>query len=413
MRGLDTILTEAKRESLGEILNEPIDIRADIEKLPSGDFILRIVEKHVNLDGPIDGNAIAKVKNYVENFFGIYSAERVATIFKYPMMQSELSKLLDEDFSKVDALKSTKYVSFLLNATEEYLNREGWRKTDSLLWAAEELVKNITGKKRLPLEAEINLNYALYKWKVGDYFGSIKKARDSLKVARKIKDKKLIARNYHLFGVLYGDFLDDKKPAVWFDEECLRMIKDNTDNSSKRLKASLYNNLGVAYHKMADMDEEKREEYLRKAAESYEKGINICGDIGYKKMEGWLYFNLGEVYAYLHEFDNAETASIEARKIFDELDDPRGVSGVLMCDAVIEGEKGNPKEALEYINKSLEIRESSGEPRRVADALVFRGQLYQKLGDTEDAKHDFEIALSIYDKIGSREAEKIRNYLTK
>ena len=414
MSGLDAVLIEAKKESLRELLSEPIDIVSEIEKLPGGNFILTIIKKHTDLGEHVfSEEEINKIKNSVENFFGSYSAGRVATILNYPKVQRELSNLLNEEFSQVDAFKSTKYVSFLLNAIDENMNMESWKRTDSLLWAAEELVKNITGKKRLPFEAEINLDYALYDWRVGDYNGGMEKTRDALKIARKLNDKKLIIRSYHLFGVLFRDFLKDKKPAIWFDEECLKMLEEE-DDSLRQIKGSIYNNLGVAYHKMADMHKEMRNEYLKKAAESYEKGIEICSEIGYKKMEGWIYFNLAEVYAYLHEFEKAEKASIEAEEILGELNDLRGISGVLMSDAVIESKKENLKDALDYINKSIELRESLGEPRRVADALVFRGKLYQKMGGGEKAKEDFETALSIYEKIGSREdvIEEIRNYLT-
>ncbi|MCD6575819.1 MAG: tetratricopeptide repeat protein [Nanoarchaeota archaeon] len=393
------------RQSLEEILSEPFDVCGEIEKLDGGELIKSILKKNLGEEydiTEIDDELIKNVYNSVENFFGKYTAERVKEILIVPRQLKEISEI---DLDSVDPIKSKRYVQALLDITNVYLNGENWKRTEALLWAMKKLINNITGRQRKPFEVEMLINSALYSWKLGDYENAELHSKDALSLAEGMGDKKLIARCYHILGVVYGDYVEDKGLAIEYDERCLSVLDEINDGVQiLKMKASVHNNLGVAYHKMAE--EKDREENLRNAARNYELGIGICQDIGYKRMEGWLLFNIGEVYALLGEFEKADEASISARKIFEELEDKRGLSGVEMCDAVIEKERGNLEEALSYINKSLELRNELKEPRRIADALILRGDIYSSMGKFGDAREDYNSALEIYKRLNSADGIK-------
>lgn len=83
-----------------------------------------------------------------------------------------------------------------------------------------------------------------------------------------------------------------------------------------------------------------------------------------------------------------------------------------MLDAVISLEKGELEKALEHINTSLELREELKEPRRVADALVCRGDIYLELDKKDDSEADYQKSLDIYSSIGSYDGvERVKRKL--
>jgi tetratricopeptide (TPR) repeat protein len=130
--------------------------------------------------------------------------------------------------------------------------------------------------------------------------------------------------------------------------------------------------------------------------------LEAARSIHFTKMEGWIFFNAGEIYALLGQFEKAVKYSQESRKIFSEdVVSDRGMSGVEMLDAVISMQKKDYQKALESIDKSIKLREVVGEPRRIADAVDFRGDIHIASGDRIKAMADYNLAFAIYSSIGS------------
>ena len=111
---------------------------------------------------------------------------------------------------------------------------------------------------------------------------------------------------------------------------------------------------------------------------------------------------MGEIYAILGQLDKAEECSRKSRRIYtEETPNERGLSGVEMLDAVISMERKEFRSAIESIDRSMEIRQRIGEPRRIADALDLRGDIRLASGDMEGAAEDYREAQAIYESIGS------------
>ncbi len=188
-------------------------------------------------------------------------------------------------------------------------------------------------------------------------------------------------------------------------------------NRVLRRKASVLNNIGVAYHKMAEDSMvhggDETEEHLRDAVERYREAIEIAKEIDYSHMQGWVSFNMGEVLAKLERIDEAREYSKEARRIYEiELNNDRGLSGVEMLDAVIELNGKNLEKSLDHIETSLELRRKLDQPRRIADALVCRGDIFSEKGEEKKGIDDYKEALEIYEEIGSRDGvEKVKKKL--
>jgi len=292
-----------------------------------------------------------------------------------------------------------------------------------MLILADDFAKHVTGLIKPRVYARMDNNWGIYLWKCGDYAEAEKKLQKANAGISELikkhgaeiqkeedieKNNYLYARILHGFGTLYGDFLEDKTQAIEFNQKCLQqLVKIEKTYKTQRMETSVLNNIGVAYHKMAEIFPEKQVEYLSEAVKSYESALEVSRSINHANMTGWLLFNAGEVYALLGNFEKAEECAAESRKIFtEESPGERGLSGVEMLDAVIYMQKGDYNQALEHITKSLELREKLNEPRRIADALDYRGDIYIELNKKTEAKADYEKANLIYSSIGSQDKIK-------
>jgi tetratricopeptide (TPR) repeat protein len=217
------------------------------------------------------------------------------------------------------------------------------------------------------------------------------------------RNKELQSRLLLGYGVLYGDSLEDKPKAIRYYTESLDILsKLEGSYRNKKRMVSLYNNLGVSYHKMAEMHPEAAEGHMSEALRNFEEGLAIARGIHLTRMVGWILFNAGEIYALLGSLEKAAACSAESRRIFTEtIPNDRGLSGVEMLDAVIHTQKKDHRRALDSINRSIELRQRMNEPRRLADAFEMRGDILLALGDMMGARCDYQMAHAIYNSIGS------------
>lgn len=418
---VQTILDNIAKQSLLEILSEKVDVESMLMGLPRKELIFAVIKKQVGdkqIPNYMEADKINSIYNSLKSIVGVHLADTVRDVLMRPILLNELKSIVD--IHSLDPIESKKYLVPLLDFEESYVNTQSWRKAATLLEIADKLAHNITGSIKSKMEARINNDWGIYYWKRGKYELSESKFKLALESAQKTKDDKLLAKVYYGLGVLYGDYEGDKNIAIEYNEKSLDILSriGESDPSLMRMKASIFNNIGVAYHKMADIDLESREEHLRDAAKNYENSIKISRDIGYSYMEGWVLFNAGEVYAFLGDLEKAEQCSMESRDIFENtLRNDKGLSGVEMLDAIIYMQKGELDEAVKHVNESLELREKLKEPRRIADALVLRGDIYLRLDDAESAGKDYKTALEIYHSINSKDSVervegKLKNYLT-
>jgi tetratricopeptide (TPR) repeat protein len=265
----------------------------------------------------------------------------------------------------------------------------------------------------------MDVDWGIYLWKCGDYSEAEKKfekanagisvllnkhGKEITDPAEITKNIELRARVLHGFGVLYEDFIEDKRKAIEYFKDCLSALSKLEETyKNKKMKTSILNNLGVAYHKMSELHPDERVQHLNESIMHYEAALATARSIRYTKMVGWLLFNAGEIYALLGQLEKAMDYSRESRKIFsEEVVSDRGMSGVETLDAVINMQKKDYSEAMECINKSIELREKIGEPRRIADAVDYRGNVYLAFGERSKAAEDYQRANAIYKSIGSQ-----------
>jgi tetratricopeptide (TPR) repeat protein len=431
-------LMEAARQSMLEILEEEMRLENLLSDRPETEMIITILKKQLNLnkdmDLPIDMDTeqIKKVSEAIKNSLGEGISEAFKEMIKQPKLLKALKNLFtthSNDFSTLDTILSKRYADVLLDFAERYMETPNWKKTQALIITADSLVRNVTGAVKPRLYARMDVTWGIYLWKCGDYSeaeNKLNKANAGVSVLLKKQSKDTepaeITRNMELrarvlqgFGILYGDLQDDKTKAIQCYNDCLSSLSSLGETyKNKKMKTSILNNLGVTHHKMSEMHPEERINHLNQAAKHYEEALATARSIHYTKMEGWILFNAGEIYALLEQYEKAEKYLHDSRKIFGEdIVSDRGMSGVEMLDAVISMQKKDYANALKSINKSIELREKIGEPRRIADAVDFRGDIRMASGDRASAFVDYNLAYAIYSSIGSlagiKKIEKKRN----
>ncbi len=424
---IKSALAEAARQSVLEILDQEMSLENLLLDLPETEMIVSIIRKKLGLGKdaklPVDFDReqIKTISETIRASLGDAIAEAFKDVVRQPKLMKALKTLFSahsDEFGTLDPLLSKRYADVLLDFAERYMDTPNWKKTEALIITAEPLVKNVTGAAKPRLYARMDVTWGIYLWKCGHYQEAEKKftkanagvsvlmkkhGREITESAEIAKNKELHTRILHGFGVLYGNWLEDKAKAIRYHNECLSSLAGLGETyRNKKMKTSILNNLGVTYHKMADLHPGQRQEHLNQAVKNYEDALETARAIHFTRMVGWILFNAGEIYAILGQCEKAEAYSAESREIFGRSQaNDRGMSGVEMLDAVINMQRKCYPKALECINRSIELRERLGEPRRIADALEYRGDIHRSSGMNSEAGQDFHLANAIYRSIGS------------
>ncbi|KYK31349.1 MAG: hypothetical protein AYK23_03620 [Candidatus Proteinoplasmatales archaeon SG8-5] len=420
-------LQEAARQTMLEILEGEAHLVNMLSDLPETELIISIIktqldlEKGTDLPADLNKEQIIKVSKAITNSLGPAITDAFKEIVKQPKLMKALKKLFSthsEDYEDLDPLLSRRYADVLLDFAERYMETPAWKKTQAVLIITESLVKNVTGAAKPRLYARMDMDWGIYLWKCGDYSWAgnrLEKAQAGItallkKHGKEITDRNEIRKNKELqargllsLGILYGDYHEDKGKAIGFYEESLSILEGLEDTyRNKKMRARLLNNLGVTHQILADIDPEERSDHLNESSIWYDVALSTARSIRDLTMVGWILFNAGEVHAMLGDLDKAEEHSAESRRIFsEETPSDRGMSGVEMLDALIHLRKGDHAKALECINRSIELREEIGEPRRIADAVDSRGDIHLAAGEKYKALEDYKQANAIYRSIDS------------
>jgi tetratricopeptide (TPR) repeat protein len=424
---INSALLEAARQGMLGILDEEINLGYLLSDLPDNDLVLPIIRKRLGLGAddalPADlsKEQIIDIADAIRMCIGEVVSEAFKEAVKQPKLLKALKTLFSthkENFSSLEPVLSKRYAGVLLDFAEQYIDTPNWKQTQSLIIVAESLVRNVTGTAKPRLFARLDVDWGIYLWKCGHYSEAEKKFEKAnagiteliKKHEKEITDQSEITKNKELqvrilmgFGALYGDIFQDKSKAIGYYNDCLsKMSKMEGTYKLEKMRTSIMNNLGVLYHRMSEQFPEEKGIYLTESIVHFEEGLSVARSIKFTRMEGWLLFNAGEIYALTGQIDKAEQYSEASRKIY-SMGKPneRGLSGVEMLDAIIQMEREDYQAALESINRSIALREKAKEPRRIADALDLRGDILMASGEKEGATEDYRNAHAIYESIGS------------
>ena len=110
----------------------------------------------------------------------------------------------------------------------------------------------------------------------------------------------------------------------------------------------------------------------------------------------------GEAHYGLQEFELAQAAFEESRRLFDEARDPRSVAEVLNWLADTRYSQGDSAAAVNLYNRALAIHEKTGNRKGVSESNNGLGFQLLLRGDLAAARATYEKAVAIGREIGDR-----------
>ena len=141
------------------------------------------------------------------------------------------------------------------------------------------------------------------------------------------------------------------------------------------------------------------------ALNSWEKGLEICRELGNKQCIGVFLGNIGAVYWDFGQYDKALGCFEEALVIGREVGDRKGEGGTLSNIGVLYHNFGQYDKALGYYEEALVIKREIGDRKGEGADLSNIGVFYSDLGQYDKALSYYEEALVIAMEIGDRRGE--------
>jgi tetratricopeptide (TPR) repeat protein len=143
----------------------------------------------------------------------------------------------------------------------------------------------------------------------------------------------------------------------------------------------------------------------RTALEKWQAGLNQARALGNKQYSSQLLMNIGLVYWYLGQYEQALVSLEQASIIFRELGDRQSEGRILNNIGLVYQNLGKYEQALKSYEESLALKRITGDRQGEGNTLGNIGVVYDKLGQYEQALASSEQALAIAREIGDRRME--------
>lgn len=142
-------------------------------------------------------------------------------------------------------------------------------------------------------------------------------------------------------------------------------------------------NLGALVHGMGKHAE---------AVPYYEKGIDLCRQLGHHQTLAIVLNNMGQAKKMLGEVDAAVPLLMESADLRRELGEPRGLAFTLLSLASVAVQQQEPGQVYEYASEALQLGLSLHAPATLADILVSVSGL---LAEIEEPVRSVQLAQAI------------------
>ncbi|WP_298539279.1 ATP-binding protein [uncultured Aquimarina sp.] len=240
-------------------------------------------------------------------------------------------------------------------------------------------------EKDTTLSRIIHLLDESYKLRVNNLQESVRLANEALLLSEKINNKVYIGKSLNMLS-LYNMICGKGSDALSFAEKAIKCFESLEDD--RGVADAKYSIAGIHYK-----------------TNNYHLGMIYLIDalVIYQKYDDWhnqsrTQKSLGSIYEILGDENNASEAYEIAIETAKKCENKNLESNVYNPMSGILLKKGRPKEALEMINKSIELKLETGDDRGLAFAIYGRGKVYNYNKKYEKAKTDFIKALSIHQK---------------
>ena len=210
----------------------------------------------------------------------------------------------------------------------------------------------------------------------------------SLKTHLEIGDKEGTALLYNNIGLAFNKQADINNALQCFNNS----LKINEEIGNKKGQANSLNSIALIYNNQGD---------LTKALEYFTKSLKLFEEAEYKAGTAYALINIGTYYKSKKEFKKALEYYNKSLKIREELGDKRDLAAVLSAIGSLNFDDGNPTLALIYFEKSLIIQKATQDKRGIANTYNCIGAAYLKLFSLAESQNEkqknFKLALSYTD----------------
>ncbi|MFH2142856.1 MAG: tetratricopeptide repeat protein [Bacteroidota bacterium] len=260
-------------------------------------------------------------------------------------------------------------------------------------------INSITEVKHAPVVNYTNKCLAMLLNNIGYIYstrGEIPRALEyynkSLTIRKELGDKLGIAESLNNMGVIY----DDQGYVIKALEYYNKSVSLYLEIGNKDGLAYSYNNLGATYYIQGD---------IPKALEYYHKSLNMQEELGNKQGMGLAINNIGIIYKNQGDIPKALEFFDKSLILKEEVGDKIGMAQTINNMAVIYRGQGDNIKALEYYQKSTNICEEIGNKTGMALSINNIGFIYKNQASEAKYKHDYaksdsliKIALEFFQK---------------
>lgn len=202
------------------------------------------------------------------------------------------------------------------------------------------------------------------------------------------------------YGYLQG------KTANLEDIACVYEIKGDFSSAINNIKQALEINKKIGnYHKIVTSYINLGNAYKLKgnseiALNIYQEASDIIKKVDNPETLTVYHIKIAKVWIDLKKFDEAIKELKSAEVVGEKLLTKYSFIEIYSCYGVIREIKGNPKKAIFYYKKSLELSQKFEVKREIAIKLNKLGLIYKRLGNFEKSLEHYEKALQIARKLG-------------
>jgi tetratricopeptide (TPR) repeat protein len=141
------------------------------------------------------------------------------------------------------------------------------------------------------------------------------------------------------------------------------------------------------------------------ALPKFQQALGICREIGNRRGEATVLFNLGGAYLGLGRVQEAMAQFQQALNICRDLEDLVGCSDALLRLGAAYQSLGQFQDALEYFQQALSVQQETGDRGQEAAVRNALGVVYRNMGRPQEALEHYRVALDILRDLGDRSTE--------
>jgi len=153
------------------------------------------------------------------------------------------------------------------------------------------------------------------------------------------------------------------------------------------------NGIAIMYNRMGDYGEARR---------MYARALEAQRSAGMRREEGVTLHNLGRVEENLQQWDAALQAFQQSYAISRDLNYPRGMAYALRGMAAVSNAQGNPRHALETLDRAAALQQQTPDARLSAQIALARGIALHQLERLPASAQALQEAMQIFQKADSR-----------